>query len=252
MIPPGQVGELITRLDTSTLSGLVGKGVSIYSNDTRSPGIMVSVRARVVGSAVVLPGYKALLSNRRIETRSQPFLIRKEPGEVGDLRITGARASVPWIDVEVRELTENWPGEKGLPSGFPGDWLLLAALKPGAPFGQSQEEIRFNTGLRLEPEVRLSIATESRPPVNLNEPEISIVAGESSTILASLRGDLPPQAVKLTAPEGLNARAERGRRGRFFKIHLEWSGPVPSEPLELQMEIAGETQTIPVRVVDAN
>ena len=100
--------------------------------------------------------------------------------------------------------------------------------------------------------MRLSIATQSRPPVNLNEPEISIVAGEPSTILASLRGDLSPQAVKLTAPEGLNARAERGRRGRIFKIHLEWSGPVPSEPLELLMEVAGETQTTPVRVVDAN
>jgi len=251
VIPPGQVGEIKAKLNTLTLSGMVGKGISVFTNDPITPNIQVVIKARVVGSAIVKPGYKGFLSNRQVETRSLPFLIRKEPGEFGDLDITEASASVDWIDVEVRKLTERWPAQKGLPSGIPGEWLMVVQLKQDPPYGQGTEEIRFNTGLKLEPVVRLSIATDVRPPVNLNFSELSLVSGEPSTFLVSLRRDLEPQPVKLTAPEGLSARAESGG-GRFFKVHLEWSGPAPTEPLELGMEVGGETQTVPIAVVDAN
>ncbi len=251
MIPPGQVGEIKTTLDTSTLSGMIGKGVSITTNDPYSAEVQVVVRARVVGSVLMLPGYKSLLSNRQIETHRAPFLIRQEPGEVGKLLISKPRASVPWIDVEVRELTEKYPSDRGLPAGWPGDWLLVATLKKGYPIGHFQETVHFNTGLKREPEVTLQIVADLRPPVNLNSPEISLVAGRPLMVLASLRRDLDPQAVKLSAPEGLSARAEPGR-GRFFKLHLEWNGPLPDAPVELQMEVAGETQTMPILVVAAD
>lgn len=252
MIPPGQVGEIKTTLDTSALSGLIGKGISITTNDPYTPDIQLVVRARVVGSVLMLPGYTGFLSNRQIETRSTPFLIRQEPGEVGKLLISAPRASVPWIDVEVRELTEKHLSDKGLPAGWPGDWLLVATLKRGAPIGHFQETVRFNTGLQREPEVTLKIGVDLRPPVNLNSGEVSLVVGQPLTVLASLRRDLDPKTVvKLSAPAGLSARAEPGR-GRFFKIHLEWNGPLPDAPVELRMEIAGETQTTPIRVVAAD
>ena len=38
----------------------------------------------------------------------------------------------------------------------------------------------------------------------------------------------------------------------MFKIHLEWNGPLPNAPVELRMEIAGETQTTSIQVVAAN
>ena len=251
MIPPGQVGEVKATLDTSTLAGLVGKGVSITTNDPVVQIVQVVLRARVVGSVLMLPGYKGLLSNRQIETRSTPFLIRQEPGEVGKVHISEPRASVPWIDVEIRELTEKYPSDKGLPAGWPGDWLLVATLKKDAPIGRFQETVRFKTGLRREPEVSLQIAVDLRPPVNLNTPGVSLVPGQPQMVLASLRRDLDPQAVKLSAPEGLSARTEPGR-GRFFKIHLEWTGPPPEAPVELRMEVAGETQTTPITVVRAD
>ena len=251
MIPPGQVGEIKATLDTSTLSGLLGKGISITTNDPYTPDIQVIVRARVVGSVVMLPGFKGMLSNRRIETHSTPFLIRKEPGEVGKLLVSELRASVPWIDVEVRELTEKYPADKGVRPGFPGDWLLVVTLKKGAPIGHFRETVRFNTGLTREPEITLQIGADLRPPVTLNSGDLSLVAGQPLMVLASLRRDLDPQTVKLSAPQGLSARAEPGR-GRFFKIHLEWNGPPPDAPVELQMEVAGETQIAPISVVAAD
>ena len=152
MIPPGQVGKVHATVNTSQLVGQIGKGISITTNDPAVSVVLVEVRANVVGSVLMLPGYKALLSNRQIETHSTPFLIRQEPGETGELRIPAPSTSVPWIDVEVQKLTEKYPSEKGIPAGWPGDWRLVASLKKGAPAGHFQETIRFKTGLPREPE----------------------------------------------------------------------------------------------------
>jgi len=251
VIPPGQVGKLHTTVDTSALAGPVGKGIAITTNDTVVSVVQVIVRANVVGSVLLLPGYKALISNRQTETLSTPFLIRQEPGEVGKLAISEARASVPWIDVEVQELTEKYPSEKGIPAGWPGDWRLVASLKKSAPGGHFRETVRFKTGLPREPEVTLNIAVDIRPPVNLNTSELRLVVGQPLMVLASLRRDLDPQPVKLSAPEGLNARAEPGR-GRFLKIHLQWDGAPPEAPVELKLEVAGEMQTAKIEVVAAD
>jgi len=250
VIPPGQVGKLTATLDTSAQSGDIGKGVSITTNDPTVPVVQVVIKARIVGSVVLLPGFTGLISNRQAETYGTPFMIRQEPGEEGMLQITESHASVPWIDVEVRKLTEKYPSERGVPAGWPGDWRLVAKLKKDAPVGHFKETVRFKTGLPREPEVTLQLVVDVRPPVNLNSAEVHLVPGQPLIVLASLRRDLAPQeaqAVKLTAPEGLSARTEPGR-GRFFKLHLEWNGPPPDAPVELRMEVAGQTQTTPILI----
>lgn len=247
MIPPGQVGKIHTSLDTANQAGLIGKGVSITTNDPVISIAQVVIRARVVGSVLMLPGYKAMVSNRNPEMHSTHFLIRKEPGETGDASISEPRASVDWIDVEVEELTEKFPSEKGIPAGWPGDWRLVATLKKGAPSGRFNETIRFKTGLPREPEVTLQLAVVVQPPINLNTEEIRLVPGQPQVVLASVRQDLRQLPVELNAPEGLSARVESGGR-RFLKLHLQWNGPAPEAPVELQLEVGGEKQIAQIHV----
>lgn len=234
-------------MDTSTLSGLIGKGITITTNDADQPKQQVVVRARILGSVQLRPGNKAILSNGRIATKAQSFLIQKELDETGDLVVTAARASVPWIAVAVERVEEKRPSADGLPSAFPGDWILTAALKGVIPAGRFQEWVRFETGLPREPEITIHIAANLFPPVNLNDQEVSLIAGEPKILLASLRQDLEPQPVRLSGPAGLTAETEPGPR-RLFKIHLEWIGDLPHGPVELRIEVAGETQTVPLTI----
>ena len=229
---------------------MFGKGVSITTNDPSVATVQVVVRARVVGSVLMLPGFKAMLSNRQVETRETHFLVRKEPGEMGTLRVTEAVASAPWVDLEFRKLTEQYPSKRGIPAGWPGDWVIIAKLKKGAPAGNSQATIQFKTDLPREPLVTLNLSVNVLPPINLNSQDLRLVAGQPQMVLASLRRDLEPQPVTLSGPEGLTARAENGR-GRFLKFHLDWSGEPPDEPIELRIEVAGETQTMQLDVVAA-
>lgn len=251
VILPGRAGQLIATLDTSTLHGDIGKGISITTNDRYTPIVQAVVRARILGSVELMPGYKAILSNRNPLTRTQAFLIRKEPSESGILRVSSARASVPWIDVEVERLDEKRLAANGMRTGFPGDWILRATLKGNVPQGRSQEWVKFDTGLPREPEITILIAADLHPPVNMNASQISMVAGEPKIVLASLRQDLREQTVRLISPEGLTARTEPGRR-RFFKIHLEWNGAPPEGPVELRLEVGGESQTLPITVTAAD
>ena len=89
-----------------------------------------------------------------------------------------------------------------------------------------------------------------RPPVRFNDPEIRLIAGQPLTVLASLRQDLEPQSIDISAPEGLDVSTEPVR-GRIFKLHLEWNEESPGSVLELAFDVAGERQTIPV-IVAAN
>jgi len=239
-------------MDTSELSGPIAKGISITTNDPHTPVLRVVVRARVLGSVELLPGNKAMLSNRVPQMSAQAFLIRKDPTETGELSVGSMNASVPWIELQAERVDERRPAADGLPTALPGDWILRASLGNNIPTGRTQETIHFETGLQREPEITIRVATDLHPPVTLNSPEVTMVSGRPLVVLASLRQDLEyPQPIELTAPEGLTARIEPARR-RFFKIVLEWSGEPTGAPVELRMDVAGETQTLPVTVTAAD
>jgi hypothetical protein len=253
VIQPGRAGQLKITMDTSGLSGAIGKGVSITTNDPHTAVLRVVVRAVVLGSVEVSPGKKAILSNRTPQTKSKLFLIRKEPTETGELSVGSLAASSPWIDVQAEFVESRRVAADGIPTAVRGDWILRAALKSETlPTGRTQEWVRFATGLPREPEITIALATDLQPPVTLNLPALTMVAGQPKVVLASLRQDLEyPQPIEITASEGLTARIEPSRR-RFFKIVLEWNGDVPVAAAELKLEVAGESQTVPVTVTAAN
>jgi hypothetical protein len=252
VIQPGRAGKIKITLDTSTLAGAIGKGVSITTNDPHTPVLRVVVRAVVLGSVEVSPGKKTILSNRTLQAKSQLFLIRKEQTETGELAVGALAASAPWIDVQAEFVESRRPAGDDIPTAVRGDWILRVSLKREAPTGRTQEWVRFATGLPREPEVRIDLATDIQPPVTLNEQAVTMVAGQPAIILASLRQDLEyPQPIELTTSEGLAARVETARR-RFFKIVLEWNGEAAGGAAELRIEVAGERQVVPVTVTPAN
>ena len=48
MIPPGQVGKIYVKFDTSSQQGLIGKGVAITTNDPVALGDMVIVEGKLL------------------------------------------------------------------------------------------------------------------------------------------------------------------------------------------------------------
>ncbi|RPH53759.1 DUF1573 domain-containing protein, partial [bacterium] len=56
-IAPGQTGKIHAVLDTSTFNGAISKGVSVFTNDTDTPQIELTVRAKVEPFIAVKPGY---------------------------------------------------------------------------------------------------------------------------------------------------------------------------------------------------
>ena len=250
-IAPGESGTLDVVVDTSTLAGMIGKGVSITTNDRYMSTVQVVIRAIVLGSVEILPDNRAVLSNRSPDLKTHAFLVRQQPTEEGELLVQRATASVPWIAIDAERLTVRREAAEGLPRAFPGDWIVRVALTGDAPAGRTREEVRFGTGLQREPEITLDIAIDFHPPVSINLAEIRLAAGKPMILLASLREDLASQPLRMSASDGLSVRTEPGpgqRSSRFFKIHLAWNGEPPATPVEFHVEVGKESRTFEVHV----
>jgi hypothetical protein len=246
VILPGRVGKVIANLDTKRLVGFVGKGISIYTNDRSQPHTRVSVRANVLGSVQMLPGYEVMLSNRRPESYVGSFLARKEKTESGELNLKSFQPSVDWLSVTATQLTEKRPpmGD-GLPTGFPGDWLLHVRFNDDAPYGRSKQTVRFGSSLPREPTVELGVMVDLQPPVSINAGSITLAPGETKTVLASIRKDLVGSELSATGTGGLRVDVEKGM-GRFYKVHLGWSTNVDPAGGVLTLRVGRETLSIEV------
>ena len=239
---------MTANLDTARLSGPVGKGISIYTNDPSRPNARVAVRAIVQGSVQLLPGYESLLSNRAPDTRTGWFLVRQERDETGTLKISDMRGSADWITYDAWRLDEKRPPTgDGLPTGFPGDWIVEVSYRGSAPYGRSKESVTFATGLPREPEVELTLVVDMQPPVTLNEQEIEVQAGQTKTVLASLRRDLVGAELKVSSSEGVEVVSEKGL-GRFLKIHITADADGQADPLVI-FEVGSERQAVPINVL---
>ena len=238
------MGKVTANLDTKKLVGFVGKGISIYTNDRSQPNTRVSVRANVLGSVQMLPGYETLLSNRMPETFVGSFLVRKEKTESGELNLQSFSPSVDWLAVTATQLTEKRPpmGD-GLPTGFPGDWLLHVRFNDDAPYGRSKQTVRFGTSLPREPIVELDVMVDLQPPVSLNAEAITLAPGETKMVLASLRKDLVGSELLASGTGGLQVRLEKGI-GRFYKVHLSWSTNVDPSGGELTLRVGREKLSV--------
>ena len=77
VIPPGEVGHIEATLDTKKLSGSVGRGITVYTDDPHSPKVFLTVRATVVGGVMVLPQEMIYLNSRARKQRPPMVLVRR-------------------------------------------------------------------------------------------------------------------------------------------------------------------------------
>ena len=156
----------------SIASRSISRKLTVHTNDPLAPRVILTVNANVLTSIVVLPGDRVKMSNLREGMSSSTLLIRKEPNETGVLEVRNLETSAPWLLARVRKLEAVRPATDRVPEGQPGDWLLeveISAQPESIVPGVQKEEIRFDTGLELQPTVTLPVAVYYRPPPNPSE-----------------------------------------------------------------------------------
>jgi len=207
VVPPGQAGSIKVSIHTANYKGPIGKGITVTHDDTTQGPIMLSVKANVVGSAVVFP-YPSLTLAPRMKGFKEPalLLIRRDETEKGTLDVTGLTASVPWLKTTLRKVAAPEAAVEGLPAAIPGDYVI-SVLVDHAPVGSTAQSITFKTGLTRESQmtipvmvtVRASVVATSELPAT--SVYVVVTAGTTSSVPAAATAI--PSSVTTSASEVL-------------------------------------------------
>lgn len=240
---------LQARLDTKTLRGDVGRGITVYTDDPQRPKVFLVLRAIVLTSVGFLPDETLTLTNRHPDATSSQLLVRKDLTESGSLEITNVRTSVPWLRAEASKIDQARPGGDGRPSVQPGDWELSVEIGPNPTnYSAVEEFVIFETGLTREPTIMLPVALKLAPPVNLPFARLVVPDGEGAVDTADFvfslrRGENPEQLEVVGSTPELTIAVERsGRRG--FKARVSWDGAATEG--SLQFRLGREDYDLPV------
>ena len=163
VIPPGQEGRLQATVRTGELHGSVRRNIALTTNDPERPTRSLQIVLNVVGSVRVYPRNRVVLGDRRGMAVEQVVVVRKDPTETGELKISNARADVDWLEVDVATVSS---GELTAPAGVavrPSDWLVRVRATDTPGPGNHRAKVRFATGLGREPEAEIPVALTLRP-----------------------------------------------------------------------------------------
>jgi len=246
------VGYLTTTLRTEKLKGQVGKGISVYSNDPETPHLRLTVRATVLGSVLVLPREYMSVGGRMMRAGNSMVLVRQDPTESGELKISDLKTSAPWLTAEAQKLEQKRPPSDGLPIGQPGDYLLEVKVgeRPEISKSRIRAEVSFKTGLKRQPVVSIPVTVDLRPPVNLSTERLLLTPPAEGqiaeeTVLVTVRPGLDPNRLEAKADPG-SLKVELKPAGpRRFKAHVYWDGGA-LERGTITFKVGAERHTLPV------
>jgi len=245
------VGYLSASLHTDKLRGSVARGITVQSNDTSQPRVHLTIRAMILGSVLMLPHESMTISDPPQRNTRNRLLVRKEPTESGELKISDLRASASWLRLSAERIEEARPAEGGLPAALPGDWLLQAELEGDVDYGRLRENMTFKTGLTRQPEITVPVLVTLRPPLHLSVNQVELPqpdGGEPSTatVVISVRRGLDPATLTARAvPEALQVSLEPSGGDRFYKAHVSWDGGDISGG-GIEFSVGGKQMNLPV------
>jgi hypothetical protein len=227
VIPPGQVGRVTAKVDTKELRGPVDRGITLFTDDPDQPNVPLWIHVEAAGSVLLLP--RAHLDLRVGQAKAPPaarLLVRQDPGERGELKLTGAKVDAPWLRVGARKVAAAEPAAE-LPEAQPGDVVLTVEVTGEVPEGSHKQTLRFETGLPIEPTVEVPVLVYVRPRLQVSpEPIFFGPAGPDgmrrATVLVALREDVSSEPLTVEGPEGLQSTLDPAGAHRF-NVRLSWS-----------------------------
>lgn len=253
-IPPGQAGRIRASIHTENLRGDVGKSINVQTNDPANETVRLVLRARIRAGVRFLPNATLrIVPSRRQLAASGAVIVRKDPDETGVLRVEGLAASVPWIDVQAREVRAPESLGPGFPPAGPGDWVIEAELSADAPVGDFVEHAVFRTGLETEPEVKLAVVGQVTDAIRVTPPELTLAPGAGEAVLrGTVRPGLDVGALVASADGPIEAELKRTGPRQFQVVVRRRSdgafAATGASPGRVRLVLGRHEKAVPVQV----
>jgi hypothetical protein len=164
-IAPGASGKVTVTIDTQDFNGPIAKGVTVFTNDTATPQIELTVRAKIEPYVFVKPGYA-----RYITVQGEP-----KEGTINQTLYAPDGSSFNVVKVEspwpflVTSFREAKPDERS--SDAKGkQWHVEMHLSNDAPVGALSDFVNVTTDHPKQKLVQIPVSGFVRPTIAVTPP----------------------------------------------------------------------------------
>jgi hypothetical protein len=250
------VGKVTAAVHTESYRGPVEKEITVTSDDPTHPLMSLHIKLNIVGSIDILPrAYMSMPVPPNMDYTAR-IVVRKEKSEKGELNITEANATAPWIAVKTRKVDKPEPPTAELPAAQPGDYIVEATVTDESQIVQSGQQIRFKTGLTREPQTAIPLSIAVQQAVSAVPATLVLVTNGakevSGTINVAVRQSLAKQPVTTAVtPQAFSVKLDPDG-DRRYKATVTWKsdGNESSKLGWVTFNVTGESVRVPVRVRD--
>ena len=181
VIPPGGTGEVSAEVDVSNFVGPIAKYIQVLTSDPANPQLALTIKAEVRPQVQVHPGYARFLTVvGEDEIRAEQTVWASDQE---DFEVLSARSPYPFLDVDVREATDDEERSEGQGR----QWVVAMTLSAAAPVGPLADHVRLVTNHPDVKNLRIPVSGFVRPVLAVSPPAVDFgVRDASQPIVASV------------------------------------------------------------------
>ena len=250
-IEPGETGEIRVDMDTSTLTGGVGKHVMVLTNDPTNPSFALTVNVRVIEHLVLNPGFARYVQSRGAGKANVPQILMT--GDFDDLEVTRVESPGPYIEVRYREAEED----ELRPEAVGRQWILDVELDyDSAPVGALSADVVVYTNHPLQESTTLPVSGFVRPMMAVTPPvadfqQVDPTKKYNARLFVNNFApfDVHVTKVETTVP-GIEARLVPQTEGKRYYVELIVDPDMPKGDFAGEVRIHTDNDSRPMLTVD--
>jgi len=252
VIKPGQTGKVHAVVDSSTFSGPISKGVSVFTNDPEHPQIELTIHAKVEPYISIKPGYA-----RYITVQGEPLegniaqTLWAPDGTSWD--ITGIDSPFPFLAVTFHEAKP----EERLPDAKGKQWKVEMKLSNQAKVGPLSDYVTVHTNHPKQKIVQIPVSGFVRPVVATTPPNADFGKIELKEPLKKALNirNFATEPIKVTSvdpslPKGIETKLETLEEGREYQVRIILNPELAKGPFLGKLIIHTDSPKVPTLEVE--
>jgi hypothetical protein len=252
VVKPGQTGKVHAVVDTSTFSGAIAKGISVFTNDPAAPQIELTLRAKIEPYISVKPGYA-----RYITVQGEPqegHIVQSlwaPDGSAWD--VTSVDSPYPFLKVTFREARP----EERVPDAKGKQWQVDMNLANDAKVGPLSDYVTVHTSHPKQKLVQIPISGFVRPVIAVTPPTADFGTIELKEPLRKALNirNFATEPIKVTSvdpslPKGIEAKLEPLQEGREYQVRVILNPEIGKGPFHGKVTIHTDSPKVPTIEVE--
>jgi hypothetical protein len=247
-IPPGGEGKVRAVLQTGSFRGPIAKGITVFTNDRRTPILELTMKADVTPLLEVLPGYARYI---HVQGSGPRTVIQNlwATDEVS-LEILGVESPFDHLHVSHRQARE----EERIAEGPARQLVVSATLASEPPVGPLVGDIVVTTNHPRQPRLLVPVAGFVRPILQVSPPaaelgEVSPAVPHRGSVIVTNFGEAPVRVTSVSSDlPGFSSQIQEQQDGRRWTVHytLQASGALSTGPFQGVLRLHTDSDREPV------